>query len=132
MQKNDITLAEEILTQNTVSISGVEPFLRCLRGEFEGFDIPVLSSGILVGRDPVACQLVFANTPEVSRYHCRVTYSKRTGYFVVTDLNSANGVYTESDQRVGKGEKIALIPDQIFKLCGDLVIFQVIVKKEEL
>jgi len=122
--------SHEIMTQNTVSVSGVDPFLRCLKGEFAGYDIPVLPTGILLGRDSVACQLVFSNTPEISRYHCRITYSRRTGYFVVTDLNSANGIYTETNQRVEKGGKIALAPNQIFKLCGDLIIFQTVIKND--
>ena len=121
--------ADEIETRNTTSVVGAEPFLRCLRGEFEGLEVPIPRTGILIGRDPAACRLVYAKTMMISRYHCKVTYSSRTGYFVVTDLNSANGVYTEIDQRVEPGGKLALIPGQMFKLCGDdRTVLQVFVK----
>ncbi len=128
--RNAYISSDEVMTMNTVSISGGRPYLRCLKGEHAGYDIPVLSTGILIGRDIVACQLVFAHTAEVSRYHCRVSYNKRTGYFVVTDLNSINGIFTEDGFRVERGGKIALIPGQIFKLCGDMIIFETVVKKE--
>ena len=123
--------ADAMMTRNTVSLSGVNPYLRGLKGAYQGYDIPVLPTGILIGRDPVACQLIFENSPEVSRYHCRVTYSKRTGYFIVTDLNSKNGVFTEEGIRVEKGAKIVLVPGQIFKMCGDRIVFETVVKKEE-
>ena len=108
--------ANEIETQNTASVAGVFPYLRCLRGEFETSEIPIPRTGLLIGRDPASCHLVYSNTPKISRYHCKVTYSRQTGYFIVTDLRSTNGVFTEINQRVEPGGKLALIPGQIFKL----------------
>ena len=125
---NDSCISEEeIVTMNTSSVTGARPFLRCHRGEYAGYDIPVLSTGLLIGRDPEACQLVFVNTPHISRYHCRVFYMKRNGYFVVTDLNSANGVYTEDGNRLEKGGKMLLVPGQVFMLCKDEIIFETVV-----
>lgn len=117
--------------RDTVSVRDVNPFIRGLKGEYDGYDIPVLKTGILLGRDPAACQLIFANTPSVSRYHCRVSYNARTGYFIITDLNSTNGIFMEDGSRLEKGGKLALIPGQIFKMCQDDIIFQVITKRTE-
>lgn len=117
-----------MLTMNTTALPGGQPFLRCLKGAYEGCEAPVLPTGILIGRESASCHLVFPDTPEVSRYHCRVFYDARTGYFVVTDLNSKNGVYREDGRRVPPGEKMALIPGQIFKLCGDLIIFEAVIR----
>jgi len=126
--RENIECMDDMLTMNTTAQPDAQPFLLGLKGAYEGYEIPVLSTGILIGRDSGVCHLIFADTPEVSRYHCRVFYDKWTGYFVVTDLKSKNGVYQEDGRRVPPGEKIALAPGQIFKLCGDLIIFQAAVK----
>lgn len=120
--------ADAVLTMNTTALPDGRPFLRCLKGAYEGCEIPVLATGILIGRDS-GCHLVFLDTPEVSRYHCRIFYDKRTGYFIVTDLNSKNGVYREDGSRVPPGEKIALVPGQIFMLCRDLIVFEAVIQE---
>lgn len=121
--------ADVMMTMNTTALPGAQPFLHCLKGDYAGYEVPVLPTGILIGRDSGSCHLLFPNTPEVSRYHCRVFYDRRTGYFVVTDLNSQNGVYREDGSRVRPGEKLALAAGQIFKLCGDLIVFRTAVKE---
>lgn len=124
-EKNKNTSVDPVmLTANTTAVYAAMPFLRGLAGEYAGYDIPVLPTGILIGRDPAACHLIFANTPDVSRYHCRVTYNKHTGYFVITDLNSTNGIFTEDNRRLEKGEKLVLAPGQTFKLCGEQIVFE--------
>lgn len=128
-RKKQTTPDEISMTMNTTAVYGVSHCLHCLIGEYAGYDIPVLSTGILIGRDPAVCHLIFGNTPEVSRYHCRVTYSSRTGYFVVTDLNSTNGVYTEDGQRLSPGEKLVLGPGQRFRLCGEQILFETLLQQ---
>lgn len=129
--KNKNAPDEIMMTMNTTAAYGMSPYIRCLAGEFAGYDIPILSTGILIGRDTSACHLIFANTPDVSRYHCRVSYSSKTGYFVITDLNSLNGVYTENGQRIAAGEKLVLGPGQRFMLCGDQIIFETMLQQTE-
>lgn len=131
MKREKNTPDEMRMPMNTTAAYGMSPYIRCLAGEYAGYDIPVLSTGTLIGRDTVACHLIFNNTSQVSRYHCRVSYSHRTGYFVVTDLNSLNGVYTENDLRITAGEKLVLGPGQQFKLCGNQIIFETILKQTE-
>lgn len=121
---------QELLTMNTIALSGVSPYLRCLKGSYVGYDIPILSTGILIGRDPVACHLVFDKDADVSRYHCRVCYNKQSGFFIITDLNSTNGVFSEDGQRLAPGSKLALIEGQCFMLCGSKILFQVVLKLE--
>ena len=128
--KNKNVPDEVSMTMNTTAAYGVSPVIRCLAGEYRGYDIPVLSTGILIGRDPSACHLIFSETPDVSRYHCRVSYSSRTGYFVITDLNSLNGVYAENGQRIEPGGKLVLGPGQRFMLCGDGIVFETVLQTE--
>ena len=120
----------ELLTMNTVALAGVSPYLRCIRGIYAGYDIPIPSTGMLIGRDPIACQLVFDSDVEVSRYHCRASYSRQTGFFIITDLNSTNGVFSEDGRRLAPGQKVALIEGQCFMLCGGKILFQTILKPE--
>ena len=122
---------EIMMTMNTTAVYGMSPFIHGIAGEYAGYDIPILPTGILIGRDNAACHLIFVNTPDISRYHCRVSYSSKTGYFVVTDLNSMNGVYSEKGQRVVSGGKLVLGPGQQFKLCGDQIVFETMVRRTE-
>ncbi len=129
--KSKMHCDEVEMTMNTTAVYGALPCLLCLKGEYAGYEIPILSTGLLIGRDTTACHLIFNQTPDISRYHCRVTYSGHTGYFVITDLHSLNGVYTEDDKRIKAGDKLVLGPGQIFKLCGEQVIFQTIVQPKQ-
>ena len=119
---------EVMVTMDTVARESAIPFLRGIRGEYAGYEIPVHPTGILLGRSATACNLVFRQTTEVSRYHCRVAYDRRTGYFIVTDLRSQNGIYTENGQRLASGEKLVLAPGQSFMMCGSGTAFQTFVK----
>lgn len=113
-------------TRNTTALNSVSPFLRCIKGLDSHPKIRLPDSGLLIGRDPVSCALLLANDPEVSRYHCRISYQKQTGFFIVTDLSATNGVYTEKGQRIPTGGKIALAEGQCFSLCNGKYIFQTI------
>ena len=115
-------------TMNTTALHSVVPFLRCVKGPSSCAEIRLPDTGLLIGRDPVSCALFLANDLDVSRYHCRVSYQKRTGFFIVTDLNSTNGVYTEKGQRLPAGGKIALIDGQCFSLCQGRYVFQTVLR----
>lgn len=131
MKKKQNTLDENAMTFNTMAVLDMSPYIRCLKGEYIGYDIPVLFTGILIGRDTSVCHLIFEKTYDISRYHCRVSYNNRTGYFVITDLNSLNGVYTENGQRIASGSKLVLAPGQKFKLCEEQVIFEIVLKSSK-
>ncbi len=131
MKKKSFEYDEVSETVNTTAAFDVSPYIRCIKGEYEGYDIPILQTGILIGRDSTACNLILENTPGVSRYHCKITYSEKTGYFIITDLNSLNGVYTENMQRIPPGEKLVLAPDKCFSLCNGLIIFKSVLQKNQ-
>lgn len=77
------------------------PALRSLNMQHNGLRITVTTQGILIGRDPGACQLVYQQgTPGVSGRHCMVAYDAASGDFIVTDLNSSYGTYLMSGQRL--------------------------------
>ena len=116
-----------MMTHDTVAIENAKPFLACTKGQYAGDDIPVPATGMLIGRDPFACQLVFDKDEQISRYHCRVVYDRRSGFFVITDLNSTNGVYWESGIRLDPGDKMLLTPGESFSLCCGRIEFKTFV-----
>lgn len=116
-------------TMNTIALSSMEPFLRCVKGPCPYSELRLPETGLLIGRDPVSCALLLTDDPEVSRYHCRISYQKLTGFFIITDLNATNGVYTEKGQRLPAGSKIALIDGQCFSLCKGKYVFQTILRR---
>merc|ERR1712228_11048 len=68
-----------------------------------------------VGRDPSCCQIIFTNTPMVSRVHCEFIFNQNNELFV-KDLKSTNGVFVNNASVDKQG---AL--QQIFD--GDIVRF---------
>ncbi|MBF0316981.1 MAG: FHA domain-containing protein [Nitrospirae bacterium] len=73
------------------------PVLKCLSGEYEGAIIPV-DKGVTIGRDPAKASVVL-HSIEISRSHMSIVYQSATDTFVISDLDSKNGVYVA---RVGE------------------------------
>jgi len=79
------------------------PVLVGVSGHFAGNNMD-LTGTMIIGRDPAQCQLVFpANTTDVSRRHCCISFNTATQSFVLEDLNSSNGTYLANGQRVLPG-----------------------------
>ena len=67
-------------------------------GTLAGAAFPITANGATIGRDPSCMICLPANTPGVSRQHCRVTLSGSS--LTLTDLNSSYGTYLMSGQRL--------------------------------
>lgn len=70
-----------------------------INGEYAGAEV-LVGDGILLGRDPSVCQLVF-NKEKISRRHCNITYNAENDKFVVTDYSS-NGTYIQGGSQMKK------------------------------
>ncbi len=82
--------------------------LSVLNGKLKGTSIPVMEK-VIIGRDPVACDVVFpADTMEVSRRHCAVSFNRQTGRVLLEDFSSANGTYFPSGTRIIPGRLYSL------------------------
>lgn len=82
--------------------------LSVLSGKLKGISIPV-SEKVVIGRDPSACDVVFpADTTEVSRRHCAVSFNRQTGRVLLEDFSSANGTYFPSGTRIIPGRLYSL------------------------
>ena len=68
----------------------VSAMIYGIKGEYAGAEAAV-GNGIVIGRDPAACQLVL-NKDKVSRRHCKIAYNPANNTYVVTDYSS-NGTY---------------------------------------
>ncbi|MBI1941011.1 MAG: FHA domain-containing protein, partial [Acidobacteria bacterium] len=77
-------------------------------GLLAGRTFTVSPKGLLIGRDPVSCQVVVADD-EISRSHAWVGFNDQ-GDVVVRDCNSANGTYVN---RVRIQERIVRPTDEV-------------------
>jgi len=104
--------------------SSKDPYLICMKGEFNTARIPLTEKPVNFGRDPLFCQFVFNDNKNISRRHCALNYDKaRQGIFVI-DM-STNGTFLNSGQRLPKNVNYTLKPGDIFYLGDREEIFMV-------
>lgn len=95
------------------------PQIVGIAGEYAGKSIPLTARGIMMGRDRVACQIVFSAASErVSRHHCVINYMPQTRMIVLNDVGSTCGVFVGEGMRVERGKPVALQNGERFYL-GD-------------
>ncbi len=102
------------------------PQLIGVSGALAGVAYPVTSSGLLIGRDNVSCQVVIpASQTKVSRTHCYITYNPVSGMFVLNDRNSSGGTFLANGKRIYYGQPAALRRGDRFYLATTNVMFEV-------
>lgn len=77
--------------------------IKGLTGIYQNVSADLRSGAtVVMGRDPGRCQMIFdeKRCPEVSKTHCSIRYDSMTQTYFVTDLNSTNGTFTNSDRRL--------------------------------
>ena len=83
--------------------------LLILVGEFEGQQIPLSSTPIVIGKDPRKCALVFSDCA-ISRTHCQISIVNSRVH--VKDLHSANGTWINDERKqeawLNTGDTISL------------------------
>ncbi|MFC5532026.1 trypsin-like peptidase domain-containing protein [Cohnella yongneupensis] len=101
------------------------PSLFGITGEFAGNDFDLTGGPISIGRDPLQSQLVFTNTPDVSRKHCTIQYDALNDQFILEDNGSSNGTYLQSGEKLVPGQFYALQRGERFYLTNPNVLFEV-------
>lgn len=102
------------------------PRLCGLGGDFSGLMFRVTGSGLMIGRDPAHCQIVFpVEAGEVSRRHCTLHYEADSGLFFLEDHGSSNGTFLADGRRMQPGKRYPLKPGERFALSGDIHWFSV-------
>lgn len=112
------TSASPVKNVNGSSIVGVS-------GELAGMRFPITGNGIMIGRDPAACQVVLKRSKGVSRLHCLVSYNAQSGMYIISDRNSTYGTFTGNGTRVTPNKSIALKRGERFYLATTDVMFEV-------
>jgi len=113
-----------------LSIPGTNPMhgprLCGLGGDFSGLMFRVTGSGLMIGRDPGYCQIVFpVEAGEVSRRHCTLHYEADSGLFFLEDHGSSNGTFLADGRRMQPGKRYPLKSGERFALSGDIHWFAV-------
>jgi len=102
------------------------PRLCGLGGDFSGLMFRVTGSGLMIGRDPSYCQIVFpVEAGEVSRRHCTLRYEADSGLFFLEDHGSSNGTFLSDGQRMQPGKRYPLRSGERFAVSGDIHWFAV-------
>ena len=102
------------------------PRLCGLEGDFSGRMFRVTGRGLMIGRDPAYCQIVFpAEAGEVSRRHCSLLYDAQSHLFFVDDHGSSNGTFLSDGRRMQPGKRYPLRSGERFSLSGDIHWFEV-------
>lgn len=103
-----------------------KPILKCIKGQFVGKSFDLSRGSVLLGRDPASCNLVFnKETPGISGKHCQMSYDAASGSFILTDLGSSFGTYTESGKKLSPNVPERLSTGDVFYLADENVKFQV-------
>jgi len=98
----------------------VSAMIYGIKGEYAGAEAAV-GDGIVIGRDPAACQLVL-NKDKVSRRHCKIAYNPANNTYVVTDYSS-NGTYI-SGKAMQKNQPTEIPAGTMIQLGKDGDIFR--------
>ena len=94
---------------------GGNPAVRSLSAQHNGMRVPLSGQGVLIGRDPAQCQLVFQEgTPGVSSRHCLVSWDPQSGQFLVTDRGSSYGTFLMNGEKLAPNLPKALRPGDSF------------------
>jgi len=101
-------------------------FLVGISGEFAGKRFLIPQSGIMLGRDNVACQIIFSNSAKgVSRHHCMVQFNTQTNMFVINDMGSSYGTFSDNGIKITSGQPLALKSGEKFYLGSRTCMFEV-------
>lgn len=69
----------------------VSAMIYGIKGEYAGAEAAV-GNGIVIGRDPAACQLVL-NKDKVSRRHCKIAYNPANNTYVEPIIPAMEPIY---------------------------------------
>ncbi|MFR5876183.1 MAG: RDD family protein [Eubacterium sp.] len=117
--------------KRNTQLSG-EPVIIGKGSSFNNVVFSVPSGGILLGRDPVSCQIVFSSKePAVSRIHCSVRFNRQTESFLVQDSGSSFGTFFSNGKEIKRNQIAMLLPGDSFYLGSKKNMFQVCIRDKE-
>lgn len=96
-----------------------------LTGSCAGFQIPVSSTEVLIGKDPARCQVVIGmEHTKVSRCHCGVQFDATEGVYIVTDYSSNGTFNADGNIQIAKGSPSYLGSGTILALADGANTFR--------
>ncbi len=110
---NVINAGSPVASVNSVR----KPYVVSLAAQHAGAATEITAGGILIGRDPSLCKVIFAEgTPGVSGKHAKIEWDGQNAEFIVTDIGSSYGTFLGNNSklevnvpvRVKAGESIYL------------------------
>jgi len=84
------------------------PLLVGISGQYAGQKIGLDKGPVVIGRDPMVANLIYANSDKaVSRKHCTVSYDRGRSYFTIVDT-STNGTFLLPQERLRQGMPVQI------------------------
>ncbi|MDZ5473053.1 trypsin-like peptidase domain-containing protein [Bacillus sp. 31A1R] len=111
------------VAQQTTPNQGHIPYLIGMNGQYSGQKIR-LGQPITMGRNPAQSQLVLSSN-DVSGSHCLIEFDPTQRLFFITDLQSTNGTFMGTGQRLTPNRKHPLQSGQTFYLVNQGISFGV-------
>lgn len=95
------------------------PVVRVTRGRKHGMKKELASGEIVkIGRSVQQCQLALDYDSNISRIHCLLKYSSKTGQFVLMDYSSNNGTFLQGGEKLEPDKSYYLNPGERFYLVS--------------
>ena len=108
---------------NIHSISKAKGSLICIKGEYMGKVVRLVSEAtVVVGRSADTADIV-VNLPRVSRRHCLITYHEDGDYYEVQDC-STNGTFVDGEHCLRRGDVYGIKPGTSIVFGDDSLIFR--------
>ena len=101
------------------------PKVVAVTGSMAGRSYAVTNSGILFGRDTIACNIPITDNNGVSRIHCFLSYYPQTNLFVLVDRNSSNGTFLGNGSRLSPNSPCSLRSGDRFYIVSPENCFEV-------
>jgi pSer/pThr/pTyr-binding forkhead associated (FHA) protein len=96
-----------------------------IAGMYAGKNIPMNTTQVMFGRDPVSCQIIFPDgTQGVSRHHCVIRFNSESRMFVIHDVGSSHGTFLLNGTKVGS-TPMAINSGERFYLGSQSNMFEV-------
>lgn len=113
---SNVTGSKEMV-KNKVA-AGTRYILRGVTGKYAGQNFDLGKGSVTLGRDPAACNIVFdKNTPGISGRHCRVSYDRSQGCFMIMDLGSSYGTFLGNGKKLTANVAEKLSAGDTFYMC---------------
>lgn len=96
-----VNMQQAPVSQTPSPATAGKPYIVSLAPQHAGASYEVTLGGIMIGRDPSCCKIIYAEgTPGVSGKHAKIEWDNASSEFIVTDLGSSYGTFVLGNRKL--------------------------------